>query len=92
LEFFQTSNGQVTLKAAASIQNANVRVWKDGKEDQPLDSKSQYWLAIRMIGGDGKPTNTVLLTDGYFEMQLPKAFFEGNPKSITVDWIDFLRK
>jgi hypothetical protein len=29
--------------------------------------------------------------DGYFEMALPKAFFEGNPKSITLNWIDFYR-
>ena len=31
------------------------------------------------------------LKGGYFEMQLPAAFFEGNPKSITIDWIDFYR-
>lgn len=91
LEFFQTTNGHVTLKAAASIQNANVRVWQDGKEGHPLDSKGRYWIAIQMFDGDGKPTDTVLLKDGYFEMQLPRAFFEDNPKSITFDWIDFLR-
>ena len=31
------------------------------------------------------------LKDGYFEMQLSKAFFEDNPKSITLNWIDFYR-
>jgi len=27
-----------------------------------------------------------------FEMTLPKAFFEGNPKSVTAHWIDFNRQ
>jgi len=31
------------------------------------------------------------LKGGFFEMPLPKAFFEGNPKAITVNWIDFYR-
>ena len=68
-----------------------VRLWKDGKEDSPLDSNSPLWMEIRMVGGDGKPAKEIPLKDGYFEMQLPKAFFEGNPKSITVNWIDFYR-
>ena len=29
--------------------------------------------------------------NGYFEMTLPKAFFEGNPHTIQVNWIDFYR-
>jgi hypothetical protein len=91
LESFQASNGQTTLSAAASAQNASVRVWQDGKEDQPLDNKSRYWMAIRAFGGNGKPTNTTVLKDGYFEIRLPRALFDGDPKSITLDWIDFLR-
>lgn len=29
--------------------------------------------------------------NGYFEMTLPKAFFDGNPHTIQVNWIDFYR-
>ena len=61
------------------------------QEDSPLDAHSPYWMEILMFGGDGKPAKTIPLKDGYFEMQLPKAFFEDNPKSITVNWIDFSR-
>lgn len=43
-----------------------------------------------MVGSDGKPAKAPL-KDGDFKMQLPKAFFENNPKSITVNWIDFFR-
>ena len=91
LENFKVSNGIITLEEAVSSQDGKVRIWKDGKEDSPLDAKSPYWTEIRMFGDDGKPMNTIPLKDGYFEIQLPKALFEDNPKSITVDWIDFYR-
>ena len=93
LENFRASNGKVTLDAAVSSSDdrQRVRLWKDGKEDLPLDSKSLYWMAIRMVGSDGKPAKDIPLKDGFFEMQLPKAFFEDNPMSITVNWIDFYR-
>jgi len=93
LESFKASNGTATLEAAVSSQNEGqrVRLSKDGKEDQPLDKNSPFWMEIRPVGSDGKPAKVVPLKDGYFEMTLPKAFFEGNPKSITLDWIDFYR-
>lgn len=91
LENFKVSNGNMKLEATVSSQDGKVRLWKDGKEDSPLDAKSPYWTEIRMFSDDGKPTTTIPLQDGYFEIQLPKAFFEDNPKSITVNWIDFYR-
>ena len=94
LESFRASTGKVTLDAAVSSQNdgQRVRVWKDGKEDAPLDEKSPFWMGIRMVGDDGKPAKEIPLKDGYFEVALPQAFFEGNPKSITLNWIDFYRE
>jgi hypothetical protein len=93
LESFRASNGKLKLDAVASIQEGKtkVRLWKDGKEDAPLDEKSPLWIDIRILGGDGKPAKAIPLKDGYFEMTLPRAFFEGNPKSITLTWIDFYR-
>lgn len=91
LENFSVSNDTVKLEASVSNQDGKVRLWKDGKEDLPLDIKNPYWMEIQMVGSDGKPAKTIPLKDGYFELQLPKAFFEGNPKSITLNWIDFYR-
>ena len=91
LENFSVSNDKVKLEASVSSQDGKVRLWKDGKEDTPLDAKSPYWMEIQMVGSDGKPTTTIPLKDGNIELQLPKAFFEGSPKSITLNWIDFYR-
>jgi hypothetical protein len=93
LESFRASNGTVTLDAAASVQEGKpmVRQWKDGKEDAPLDERSPFWADIRIVGGDGKPVREIPLKGGHFEITLPRAFVESNPRSITVNWIDFYR-
>jgi hypothetical protein len=64
---------------------------QDGKEDSPLDAKSPCWIEIKMVSSDGITAKTIPLKAGYFDLQLPKAFFVGNPKSITLNWIDFYR-
>ena len=93
LESLQLSNGLSTLDASVSSSNEEpqVRVWRDQTEDQPLDRSSSYWMEIRMFASDKARSNKIPLKDGYFEMQLPSAFLESNPKSIEVRWIDFYR-
>ena len=91
LEKLRVTNDMQQLEASVSSSSGKVRLWKDGKENSPLDAKSPYWMKLRMVGRDGKRAQSIPLKNGYFEMQLPKAFFEGNPKSITVNWIDFYR-
>jgi hypothetical protein len=93
MENFQVTNGKMKLEASASLQEGKplVRLWKDGKEDAPLDAESPCWMEIRILDVDGKQAMEIPLKDGYFEMTLPKALFEGNPKAITVNWIDFYR-
>jgi hypothetical protein len=64
LESFRASNGMVTLDAAVAIQKGKVRVrlWKDGKEEAPLDENSPLWTAIRIVGSDGKPAKELPLS------------------------------
>jgi len=93
LENFKVTNGKVKLEGSASLQDSKplVRLRKDGNEDEPLDAKSPYWIEVRIVGGDGQPAKELPLKGGYFELLLPKAMFESNPKTITVNWIDFYR-
>lgn len=93
LEHFRVANGRVKLEGSVSAQRGkpSARLWLGGDETTPLDRKSPYWLNLRIIGGDGAPATDLPLKDGYFELPLPRAFFESDPKSITVDWIDFHR-
>lgn len=93
LEGFKITNGKVKLEGATSFQTGMplVRLWMDGKEDAPLDVKSPHWIAVRIIGDDGKPAKELPLKGGFFELPLSRTLFEGNPKTITVSWIDFYR-
>jgi hypothetical protein len=93
LSNFQVSDGKRTVEAAVSIDDGKprVRVWADGKEDTPLDETSPLWLPIRVVGADGKPPTELPLKSGSFEVTLPRALLEANPKSIGISWIDFYR-
>jgi hypothetical protein len=93
LENLQVIGGETTLSASVSSQSEGpkVRLWLGKNDADSLDSKSPYWMDIRMVGSDQKPSNQIPLKNGYFEMQLPQAILDLNPKSIEVRWIDFYR-
>lgn len=91
LEKFKVSTDKLAFEASVSSQNGDARLWKHGKEDSPLNSKSPYWMQIRIMDTDGKLTKAISVKDGYVYMQLPMKFFDDNPKAIKLDWIDFYR-
>jgi hypothetical protein len=93
LEGFRASNGKITLNAEVTKQDGKLktRLWKDKETSAALNEKSPFWMNIRIIGADGKPSGEIPLQNGYFELTLPRAFLQGNPKSITIHWIDFHR-
>jgi hypothetical protein len=91
LEKFSITNNKLTLNATVGSSDGRQRMWKDKDESTSLDSESPYWIDIRMENREHKPTNNMPQKEGYFELHLPNALFEGNPKSITLNWIDFYR-
>ena len=91
LEKFTVSAGKVALHAAVSSHDGSVRVWRGDDEGTSLDGKSPYWMDIRAISREGKPTKAVPLNGGHFELVVPKALFEHDPKTIEFQWIDFYR-
>jgi len=93
LESFKVTSGKTTLEGSVSLEDGKpvARLWKGGQEDAPLDSESLYWMRVRTLNGDGKAATGLPLKGGYFELPLPKALFEGHPKAVTVNWIDFYR-
>ncbi len=90
LENFKLSTDKLKLEASVSSHDGNVRLWKDGKEDSPLDSKSPDWMEIKILDKASEPTKAIPLKDGLFEMQLPKRFFEGNQSRLRLSGSIFI--
>jgi len=94
LESLTISHGTAKLSASVLSHSGNKRLlhlWKGGKEGPQLEKDSQHWADIRTFDSMGKPIQGLPAKGGYFEMTLPNALLEGNPKSITLGWIDFYR-
>ncbi len=93
LENFKLSNDKISLECSVSSnQNSPlIRIWQEGKEDFPLKPDHPFYINIRLLNNAGNPTKTIPLQEGFFEMQLPKSFFQNNPKTFSLNWIDFYR-
>ena len=90
LEGLKVSNGKIELVTGVSGPD-NKRYLQKSSVGKVHDVTKRSRNAIRMFGSDGKPSTEVPLESGYFEVLVPKVLFEGNPKSITISWIDFYR-
>ena len=91
LESLRISNGNESLVASVSSHDDKVCLRMDGQENAPLDSRHSFWMKIRVVRGNEVPGNADVANRAYFEMKLPKALLENNPKSIKLKWIDFYR-
>jgi hypothetical protein len=93
LESLTVSNGKATLSTSVSSHGdgkAEVHLTESGKQ-KSIDSKSPYWMELRVLDAKGNPTKKIPVQDGYFEFTVPKALMGDGIKSITLNWIDFYR-
>lgn len=61
---------------------------KSGLRVAAVKKDSPFYSEVRIVGGEKK----IPLKDGYFEVSLPAKLFEGNPETISLEWIDFYRR
>ena len=93
LESLRISQAKTTLSAAVSSHGDNrttLQLLEADKEKQ-IDRNSPYWTEIKILDAQGKPTRKVPVKDGYFELTLPARLLRGEPKSLSLSWIDFYR-
>jgi hypothetical protein len=80
LESFKVENGKLAVEWSVSStgeERSRVSLRQDGKE-LPIGEDSRYFSEVK-AGGNR------------FTVPLPASLFEGNPKQITLRWIDFYR-
>ncbi len=93
LEFFTVSNGKIKLTGSVLSHSGTPRllhIVEDGKE-KTVDKDSPYRTEIRGFDSRSKPVSGLTGSGGYFEITVPKALLEGQPKSLELTWIDFYR-
>lgn len=92
LENFEVFHGKVSVAASVGYGDRGLRMrqWSLGDEKSVLAPNHPLYLPIRRMDRDGKPANQAA-PEGWFEISLPAALFDGNPESITLDWIDAYR-
>jgi hypothetical protein len=90
LEQFSATGGRAALRSDRS-HSQPLRFSVGGVVRPAPDARSPDWAEIRAIGRHGAPTGEIPLKGGYFEVKLPRAFFEDDPGSIRAEWVDFYR-
>jgi hypothetical protein len=94
LEGFNAVAGKWRMHALVNTSSMkSVSYKKDGKEVEGYGPKHPLWTEIKIFNADGTARDiTHLEKGGWFEVHLPKEFFEGNPASFSFDWIDYYRR
>ena len=94
LESLRVEAGQWGFEASVmSYPPYKTRLRVHGPDPMPpVDRKSPYWVEVRMLDADGKPTSKPPPEGGCFEVVIPPAFLEKSPKKLQIHWIDFYRE
>jgi hypothetical protein len=93
LECFAVTSGKTRLTTSVASHGGHAKrlhVDQDGT-DREVETGSPYWTEVKVVGADGKPALDYPVKDGYFEIALPAALLQEQPKTITLAWIDFYR-
>lgn len=93
LENLKVSAGSVAVGAAVGVRDGTIeaRQWEWDKAETPLAASDPRRLTIRVLGKDGTAARHLPLDGGHVEVTLPPAFLRANPRSLTVEWVDFYR-
>lgn len=90
LESFNVSNGKVSLRVSvvSHAEKPTRLILVEDSREQDLEPGG----VIRALDADGKPISGLPGQGGWFEIRLPQALLEGQPKSLKLGWIDFYRR
>lgn len=75
------SSGEREIRQSRGVARGDSLEW------EILKPGSRYWMEIRIVSGDSR----IPLTEGYFEVQLPRFFREDKISRFSLRWIDFYR-
>jgi len=98
LEEFRLTAGDKTLLTEVSghgdnaVQESISNTSNDSEDWQTIDPGSLYWMDIKVVDPEARPTPQIPLKNGYFEVAVPSYFIKTNISAFSIRWIDFYRE
>lgn len=87
LQFGDTA---VTLSIASSGQQEIWQSVSQNGQNQTLQPGDPNWMQVVILNDDSTP-GSIPLENGTINVLLPASFYEADPESFTLSWIDFYR-
>lgn len=91
LENLDFSYTDINIKVEISSHGGNeIRqsVTQDGLTEI-ITNSSEFWMPVAISPTEGEAT--IPLAAGTIDVQIPPAFYQRNPKTFQIQWIDFYR-
>lgn len=89
LESFAVSNGKVKLTGSVLSHSGNTKRLYLAEVGSEVEREPG--TQINIFDAQGEPANRLPTKGGCFEIRLPKALLESQPKSLELGWVDFYR-
>lgn len=74
-----------TSSSGAPVVRESARL--NGVAEMEIAPESEYWMPTEIVS----VSETVPLADGYFRVELPRAFYASDAREFLIEWIDFFR-
>lgn len=84
---FDTHQIQVSLSSESDQTLLERARLNQAENESVLTPNSEFWVPLEIVA----ETKTVPLTDGYFQVLMPRAFYTEKPREFSIEWIDFYR-
>lgn len=84
---FDTHQIQISLSSQSDQTLLERARLNQAENESVLTSNSEFWVPLEIIA----ETKTIPLTDGFFQVLMPRAFYAEKPREFSIDWLDFYR-
>jgi hypothetical protein len=91
LEEFDFEYGDTTVTVSVSShgdQKVSERMRAAGSGEIPIGPESPYSMPVRVVTSSGSGSGSAT---GYFEVQAPQDYIQGQQRAFSMRWIDFYR-
>lgn len=96
LESLNVSNGKFAINSSVLSRPPYKQLCElcpvGGRTGSSLEEVSPFWIHLQLENIKQPGHRVIPLENGYFEVSLPDALFDGDTDTVFLQWIDFFRR